>query len=214
MNSQKVGGIAAILEAFLYIIGFIFLAVFLSPEFESAPTNIDKLRFTLDNKVLFQVWNILIYIIFGVILIPLTISINENFKNSESISTKVTPVLGFIWAVLVIASGMIANIGLDTLDKMIVDNVSAAITSWKTIGVIQNGLGGGVELVGGLWVLLISINGLSQKVFPKILNYLGLLVGIAGILTMVPGLKDLGMVFGLTQIVWFLWIGIHMITLK
>ncbi|MEM8547042.1 MAG: hypothetical protein AAGF46_02645 [Pseudomonadota bacterium] len=43
---------------------------------------------------------------------------------------------------------------------------------------------------------------------PRWLNGLGLVVGIAGVATIVPALTALGAVFGLTQIVWFIGVGV------
>lgn len=211
MENQKIGGVAGILEAILYIIGIAFLFLFLSPAMDEASSDIEKLSFILENKTLFQIWHLLIYVMFGLVLIPLTIVINENFTAASLMSSKVTPVLGFIWSGLVIASGMINNVGLETVSELFAEDKSAALGAWEIISSIQNGLGGGVEVVGGAWVFLISVYGLKETVFPKPLNYLGLLVGGAGILTIVPGLKDLGLIFGLTQIIWFAWIGIYLL---
>ncbi|MEN1729422.1 MAG: hypothetical protein AAGJ52_13380, partial [Pseudomonadota bacterium] len=112
---------------------------------------------------------------------------------------------GFIWAGLVIASGMIASVGLSTVAEVHVNDPEAAASLWSTIGVLQNGLGGGVEIVGGLWVLLISLGSWREATgFPTWLNGLGFIVGVAGILTLIPSLTSLGAVFGLTQIAWFL----------
>lgn len=47
--------------------------------------------------------------------------------------------------------------------------------------------------------------------FPKVLNYFGAAIGVVGILTIIPGLEVLQDVFGLTQIVWFIWLGIMML---
>ena len=76
---------------------------------------------------------------------------------------------------------------------------------------MQNGLGGGNEIVGGLWVLLLSWVALRAGGLPKVLNYLGVLIGVAGILTVVPAFDVLAAVFGLGQIVWFIWLGIVML---
>ena len=73
------------------------------------------------------------------------------------------------------------------------------------------GIGGGVEFVGGLWMLLVSWAALRAKKLSGLLNYLGMVIGVVGILTVIPALKVLQDVFGLTQIVWFLWIGIIML---
>ncbi|MEX1020625.1 MAG: hypothetical protein WDZ49_13255, partial [Litorilinea sp.] len=46
---------------------------------------------------------------------------------------------------------------------------------------------------------------------PKALNYCGVAVGMAGIVTTIPALGALGAVFGLGSIVWFVWLGIVML---
>jgi hypothetical protein len=60
-------------------------------------------------------------------------------------------------------------------------------------------------------VLLISWVALQAGGLPKALNYLGMVIGAAGILSALPGLGDVGLVFGLVQIVWFIWVGIVML---
>lgn len=48
--------------------------------------------------------------------------------------------------------------------------------------------------------------------FPRLLNYIGLLVGVAGILSAIPALGEIGgAIFGLGQIAWFVWIGIDLL---
>ena len=48
---------------------------------------------------------------------------------------------------------------------------------------------------------------------PRVLNYLGVVIGVAGILSAVPALSELGLgiIFALGQIVWFIWLGIVML---
>ncbi len=71
-----------------------------------------------------------------------------------------------------------------------------------------DGLGGGNEILGGIWVLMISWVAIRTSELSRVLNYLGLLVGIAGILSALPGFGDAGLLFGLLQIPWFIWLGI------
>ena len=59
-----------------------------------------------------------------------------------------------------------------------------------------------------MWVLLISWAALRGGGLPRLLNYFGLLVSLAGVITIVPGLSDVGAIFGLGSIVWFAWVGI------
>jgi len=81
---------------------------------------------------------------------------------------------------------------------------------WSSVSTISEGLGGGNEIVGGIWVLLISIIALKGQLFSKPLIFLGVLVGIAGILTIYP-LEIFTEIFGISQIIWFLWVGIFLI---
>lgn len=61
-------------------------------------------------------------------------------------------------------------------------------------------------------MLLVSWAALRAGEFPKLLNYLGLVLGMAGILSAIPALGEIGAaIFGLGQIVWFLWLGIVML---
>lgn len=71
----------------------------------------------------------------------------------------------------------------------------------------RNGLGGGYEIAGGIWVLLISIAALRPGALPRALNHLGIASATAGLVTIVPGLSEVGMVFSLGLIVWFAWLG-------
>ena len=206
---RRAGGVSALIEAMCYLIGFVMIATVLNPGNADDWSQTQKLEFVLEQKVLFQVWNIIIYVVFGFALVVLTAALHQLLnKVSPEIIIVATP-FGYIWAGLVIASGMVANIGLDMVANTYSQNVSQAVEAWSIIGTVQDGLGGGVELVGGMWVLLLSLAARqSVDIFPKVLIYLGLFVGIAGILTIVPVLGGLGAVFGLSQIVWFVAIAV------
>ncbi|MEO1449869.1 MAG: hypothetical protein AAFV07_10095, partial [Bacteroidota bacterium] len=211
ISASRLGGFMGLLEALLYIIGFVFLFAFLGPSMDEGLSDLEKLQFLVENKVLVQVWHVLIYVVFGIALVPLTIAIRDQFAPQHLAGAKVAPVFGFIWAGLVIASGMITNVGLNTVEGIMASDAAAALSTWKTLEAVQNGLGGGVEVVGGVWVLLISLAGLQQGVFSRWVHYLGIMVGVAGTLTVIPGLEDLGAVFGLSQIPWFIWIGLELL---
>jgi hypothetical protein len=74
---------------------------------------------------------------------------------------------------------------------------------------VANGVGNGNgEILGGLWTLLVSWAALRAGGLPKSLNFLGLLVGVVGILSLFPGLTDLTGLFGIGQLIWYVWLGI------
>lgn len=210
-NLQKAGGIAALVEALAYIVGFSVLATLLNPGDVEGWSSVQKLGFVLQRHNLFQAWMIFIYVIFGLLLVVLSVALHERLKTGSVGLMQVASAFGLIWAGLVIASGMVAVVGLDAAAALHSKDAAQAASLWMTISAIQSGLGGGVEIVGGLWVLLISVVALRSGGLPKSLNYVGLVVGIAGAITVVPWLSDLGAVFGLGQILWFAWIGIIML---
>jgi len=140
----------------------------------------------------------------------LVLAIHQRLKNYSPNFSKLASVFGIIWVGLVIASGMIANIGLNSVITIGVKEPENAMIIWSSVSIISEGLGGGNEIVGGIWVLLLSIIAWKGQLFSKALNLLGIIVGIAGILTIYP-LDIFAEIFGISQIIWFLWIGIFMI---
>ena len=119
--------------------------------------------------------------------------------------------IGIIWATVVIASGKIFNIGMENVVGLYGKDPAQATAVWLVIASVCDGLGGGNEILGGLWMLLISWVALQAGGLPKALNYLGIVIGVAGILSALPSLGEVGLIFGLVQIVWFIWLGIVML---
>jgi len=103
-------------------------------------------------------------------------------------------------------------IGMGNVVDLFGKDPAQAATVWVAIDSVFDGVGGGTEIVGGLWILLVSWAALRGGDLPKALNYLGVVISVAGILSLVPALGELGgMIFGLGQIVWFIWLGIVML---
>lgn len=208
-KGAKAGGVASLIQALCYICGFVMLATVMNPENASDWSRVQKLDYILEHAALFQLWNVIIYVIFGVALVVLAVSLHRLLEGSNSFLMSIATPFGLLWSGLVIASGMVANVGLSAISVTYARSAEEAASSWATIGAVQDGLGGGVELVGGIWVLLVSVASMmSGKVLPKWLNGFGFIVGAAGIATIVPALSALGAVFGLTQIVWFVGVGV------
>ncbi len=206
---QKIGGICAILEALIYIFAFIIYGgILIYPNANASA--VEQLSFLTDNYLTLSILNLISYVLFGIILAVLVLAIHQRLKNHSPIFTNLASIFGIIWVGLVIASGMIGNIGLNSVLDIGVKEPENAMLIWSSISIVSEGLGGGNEIVGGIWVLLISTIAFKKNIFSKLLNLLGLIVGIAGILTIYP-LQIFTEIFGISQIIWFLWIGISMI---
>lgn len=209
IDLQKMGGIAAIVVAATYIVGMVlFFSVLDSSEYVGP---IQRVAFLVDNQSIIYIANLVIYMLAGFSLVVLTIALYERLKTGAQAMMQIAAAFGLIWAGVVIAGGMTTIVGVDTVIHLYANDPEQAAALWLAIGVVQEGLAGGVEILGGIWILLLSWVAFGAGGLPKILNYLGMVIGVAGILTVVPALEVLTAVFGLGQIVWFVWLGIIML---
>lgn len=207
-KTQRLGGISAILMAFIYITAFIvYGSVLVYPNANAS--SVEQISFFSQNYPTLFLLNIVSYVFFGILLAVLVIAIHQRIKLYQPEFSSLASAFGIIWVGLVIASGMIANIGLDTVIDIGSTEPEKAMLISSSINVIAEGLGGGNEVVGGIWVLLISILSYKHQLFSKPLTFIGVFVGIAGVFTIYP-LEIFTEIFGLTQIIWFLWIGISL----
>lgn len=205
---QKLAGVAALFEAAIYISAFIFYGAFWDYPVSSDDTQ--KFIFLTNNQVVLSVVNLAMYVVFGVFLAVLVLAIHQRMHTKVPVLSQIATAFGIIWVGLVIASGMIANVGLGAVIDLSAKNPEQAMTLWVVINTVVEGLGGGNEVVGGLWVLLLSIAGLKTGELPKLLNCFGLFIGTVGILTIYPA-EVLTEIFGLSQILWFSWLGVAML---
>lgn len=208
INLQRMAGLAAIFEAVIYITAFVYFGAFWAYPAEGSAS--EKMAYLAENQLVFSMIYFLMYAVFGILLAVLVVSLYDKLKQTNDAMVKVGSVFGVVWVVLVIASGMLANIGLVHAINLMESSSEKAFELWRMISVIIESLGGGNELVGGLWVLLMSIAALKAEEFSRGLNYLGIIVGLAGIATTYPA-PVFTEIFGITQIVWFFWLGLFML---
>ena len=206
---QKLAGVSAISEGLIYIVAFVYFGAFWSYPVDGSAA--EKMTHLAENQLPFSMIYFLMYVVFGVLLAVLVVGLNERLKHTNNPLVTVGSLFGVVWVGLVIASGMISNIGLAHAIDMMDASPEKALDMWTTVSVITESIGGGNELVGGLWVLLISVAAIQEGWLPRTLNYLGYLVGIAGIATIYPE-ELFTEIFGVSQIIWFIWLGIYLLT--
>jgi hypothetical protein len=211
-NLQKMGGVAALIEAATFVVGLGLAVTLLAPYMTGDLDPVQTAAFLVDNQAIMYLWNQIIFVVFGVFLVVLALALYERLKAGSPAMAQTATAFGLIWAGLMFASGMVFNIGLlgTVVDLYGQDPVQAG-TVGLAIRSVEEGLGGGNEIVGSLWVLLVSWAALQGGGLPRALNYFGVLVSVAGLLTIVPALEVLGFVFGLGSIGWFVWLGIVML---
>jgi hypothetical protein len=111
---------------------------------------------------------------------------------------KTATVFGLIWAGLIIGTGnlMLHNFGVVA---NLFGNYPAQVAAWTA-------------LVRSLWVLLLSLATVRTGGFTRAPSYLGVFLGIAGILTTIPAITEtMFMIFGPGMMVWSAWVGIVML---
>jgi hypothetical protein len=215
---QKTGGIAALIMAATFVVGFAVFLTVLTPAgyFDASAEPAQRVAILADNQTIASVSYLTAFVVFGVFLVVLALALYERLKAGSPALAQTATAFGLIWAGLVIASGMVANVGIAAVVDLYGSDPAQAGSVWLALETVQLGLGGGNEIAGGLWVLLVSWAALRAGGLPKALNYLGVAIGVAGLLTVVPVLEVLGavevlgFVFGLGLIVWFVWLGIAM----
>ena len=202
----RIGGLAALYLGLAYAAGIgLFLVVLDLPSITSAE---QKLELVAANALLIHGMHLAIYVIFGVVLTVFVFALHEMLKGVAPVSARFASVLGFMWAGLLIASGMVTIAGIGPAIQMLETDPSAAVLYWSGVETIADGIGlGQGEILGGLMTLIFSLAALRGRVFPKFLNYLGIVVGVAGLVSVLPGLHDIAALFGITQLVWFFWLG-------
>jgi len=206
---QKMGGIAALYEAGAYLLGFALWIGVLGYSSDLIPAQ--KVASFVENLNLWYFLNLVVYIVAGLFLVVLALALNDRLKTGSPAIMQIATAIGLIWAGVVVASGMIANIGIESVVNLNATDPAQAASLWAAVDLVRDGLGGGNEILGGVWILLVSWAALRSGGFSKVLNYLGFVVGVAGILSAVPALRELASVFGLTQIIWFIWMGIALL---
>lgn len=204
---QKSGGIAALYMAVSHLVGIvIFLGVL---DYLSITDPAQKVALNVEKQTVIFSTNLLMYVFFGLALIVLSLALYDRMKSDAPALMQVTAAIGIIWAGSLIASGMAANAGLSTVVALYAKDPTQATLTFQAIESITNGLdNANGEILGGTWTLLVSLAALRKGGLPKGLNILGVMVGAVGILTIIPALNDLVGVFGLGQIIWFVWLGI------
>ena len=209
---QKIGGIAALIGAATNLLAIV-MYITLGPKGLGSGNPGHIVAFLATNQASLRGWYLIIYLVFGVSLIFLPMALYERLKAGSPALAQAVTTFGLIWAVLVILIGTLSINDLSTVVKLYGENPAQAATVWLTLDSVENGLGnnGGETMVNALWFLLLGWAALRARELPRLLNYLGVVTGVAGILSVVLALPALTAVYGLGLIIWFIWLGIVML---
>jgi hypothetical protein len=209
-NLQRWGGITALLHSVAYLVGIGLYLTILTPILDADPEQYVALL--ADYQSLMYVWIFIAYWVSGFCMVVVALALYDQLKAGSPAMMQVATVLGLIWAGLIIASGNLMLHDFGEVADLYIKDPAQAETVWMALKRVENGIISGNEVIGGIWALMVSWAALRTGGLNKALNYFGLVIGVAGIVSIVPALNEIGvMIFGLSMIVWFAWLGIIML---
>lgn len=217
MQLQKVGGLLSVFLAATYIFGMVFFLAVLSPSAElSAEASLGHF---LDNRDSYFFGFLVIGFLFAFAMLGLAQATHQRLKDHSPQLSQYGYILGVIWAITLLFASAIVTMQLSSVTGYYVEDPQTALTIYRGSRIVQDALGGSIEVFGGAWVLVISLICLKHKIFPAWINYLGLGVALAGVLSLFSVMtfaqenaffEAINMIFGLGQIPWFIAFGVSM----
>jgi len=210
-NSQRAAGIGALLQGIFFVIVLVLIFAVLprfglqGPNDFADPTKV--LPFVA-SQPLVAFWLFPGDIFFAVFLIMTVMGLHEHLQNNSPTLIRLATAAGLIATTLILANGTLGA-SLVQLAHNYPQNRDTAATAFLTLSLVSSngvGLASGGIFAYGWWAALVSWVALRAGTFPKALNYVGMLFGVAGIgAIFIPPLGFLGPVVG---IVWCLWLGV------
>lgn len=210
-TQQRSVGFAALYLAAAYVAAMLYFLV--GTGYPSVTDPVEKVDLLVTHQLGIHLTYLVSYLGFGLVLAVLVLGLHARLASAAPATARVASAIGLIWAGTLIASGMVFTVGMGSVVDLQATDPAAAVATWQAIEPVALGLGGaGGELLGGVWVLLVSVVALRGQALPKGLNWLGLVVGAAGMASTLPGLAlPAGVVFGLLQLAWFAGVGIALL---
>jgi hypothetical protein len=195
-NLQKMGGLAALGHAAALVVGLILSFTVMFPLLDAAPDQ--TVKFLADHQALVTLWKLIVDGGAAITLVLMLLALHERLRAGSLALVSAAVVFGFLWAGLTVGNsdlmlhhfGVVANLG---------GSGPAQVAAWTA-------------LARSLWVLLLSLAAVRTGGSARAPGYLGVFLGIAGSLTMIPALAEaMFMIFGPGMMVWSAWVGIVML---
>jgi hypothetical protein len=209
-NLQKLGGWGGLVHALAYIVSMVLGGVLMFPLLGRGPGA--YVAFVAGNQVVVYLWNLVAYWGSALTLVVMVLALYERLKLSAPGGAELATAFGLIWAALIIGSGNLMLRDVGVIAELYAEDPAQAAATWTVLEAVENGFVSGNEVVGGLWVLLLSLAAWRTRELPRTLTILGVVISVGGLLTVLPPLAEpLTMVFGVGMIVWSIGIGVALL---
>jgi hypothetical protein len=168
--------------------------------------------FVAGNQVLVYLWNLVAYWGSALTLVVMVLALHERLKSAAPGGAQLATAFGLIWAALIIGSGNLMLRDVGVVVELYAHDPAQAAATWPVLEAVENGIVSGNEVVGSLWVLLLSLTAWRTRELSRSLNGFGVTISLAGLSTIIPPLAEpLSMVFGVGMIVWSVGVGVALL---
>ena len=162
---QRAGGVAALYLGAAFLLAMpLFLVVV---DYPSAADPAKKVALLATNHVSMHAMYLVTYVIFGIVLAVLALSLYQRLKTSAPFVMQVATAVGLMWALVLVASGMVFNAGM----AVVVDLTPGAPIRRRRLAGDRAGRARprrlGWRAPGGLWLLLVGFAALRGSALPK-----------------------------------------------
>ena len=210
---SRIGIGSSVYMAVAYITGILIFIVVL--KYPQITEDLDKVKLIVEMKSMMFVSNLIMYVVFGPVLILFILFLVSLLDNRQTVLVKFSAIIGYIWAGSLTASGMIANGAIEPITRHFSDNPEQAVYLWQMLDTVSLSIGNGNgEILGGLMTLGFGIAIMQNEHLSRGLGVFGIIVGFIGILSLIPPLADLAVIFGILQLGWFVLTGFSSISIK
>jgi hypothetical protein len=209
-NLQKLGGWGAWIHALAYIVSMVLGGALMFPLLGRGPGA--YVAFVAGNQVLVYLWNLVAYWGSALTLVVMVLALHERLKSAAPGGAQLATAFGLIWAALIIGSGNLMLRDVGVVVELYAHDPAQAAATWPVLEAVENGIVSGNEVVGSLWVLLLSLTAWRTRELSRSLNGFGVTISLAGLSTIIPPLAEpLSMVFGVGMIVWSVGVGVALL---
>jgi hypothetical protein len=208
---QRFGGWASLAQAGLFVLTLVLIFGLLPGQGITDPSTQGNPAVVLTSAARSPVLPLLNWldVPFAVTTMVLVLAMHERLQAGGGIHIRLASVSGLAAAVILLILGAVGYSAIRQLADVYGQNQAGASSAYLGIYALTTSLQAASIFAYGWWLLLVSWVDLSQNTLPRLLDYLGIVYGLMGILAFaLPILGFLGILVG---IIWFGWLGIRLL---
>lgn len=134
-TSSKFSGFAAFYLAAAFLTGIALFLVVL--DYPGITDPAQKVALLVEKQGIIFWTNLLMYVFFGLVLIPLALTLYDLVKSGAPALSRYATVAAIIWAGSLVASGMVSNAGIAPTVALYAKDPAQAALTWQTIETCQ-----------------------------------------------------------------------------